>query len=112
MNESVVIFDRIRENLHTHRKTDSYEVLANDSIRQTIRRSCYTLTTTMFAVASLYFFGGDTTKNFALVMPGEAEKRTGKRIMDRKLWRFARRGFFRAFSCGADYNEHVGAGKA
>lgn len=68
MNESVVIFDRIRENLHTHRKTDSYEVLANDSIRQTIRRSCYTLTTTMFAVASLYFFGGDTTKNFALVM--------------------------------------------
>lgn len=68
MNESVVIFDRIRENLHTHRKTDSYETLANDSIRQTIRRSCYTLTTTMFAVASLYFFGGDTTKNFALVM--------------------------------------------
>lgn len=68
MNESVVIFDRIRENLHTHRKSDSYEVLANDSIRQTIRRSCYTLTTTMFAVASLYFFGGDTTKNFALVM--------------------------------------------
>lgn len=68
MNESVVIFDRIRENLHTHRKTDSYEVLANDSIRQTIRRSIYTLTTTMFAVASLYFFGGDTTKNFALVM--------------------------------------------
>lgn len=68
MNESVVIFDRIRENLHTHKKTDSYEVLANDSIHQTIRRSCYTLTTTMFAVASLYFFGGDTTKNFALVM--------------------------------------------
>lgn len=68
MNESVVIFDRIRENLRTHRKTDTYEVLANDSIRQTIRRSIYTLSTTMFAVASLYFFGGDTTKNFALVM--------------------------------------------
>lgn len=68
MNESVVIFDRIRENLHTHRKTDSYEVLANDSIAQTIHRSFYTLSTTMFAVASLYFFGGDTTKNFALVM--------------------------------------------
>ena len=42
MNESVVIFDRIRENLHTHRKTDSYEVLANDSIRQTIRRKAAT----------------------------------------------------------------------
>lgn len=68
MNESVVIFDRIRENLHTHRRTDSFATLANDSIHQTIRRSLYTLTTTLFCVASLYFFGGDTTKNFALVM--------------------------------------------
>lgn len=68
MNESVVIFDRIRENLHTHRRTDSFATLAKDSIHQTIRRSLYTLTTTLFCVASLYFFGGDTTKNFALVM--------------------------------------------
>lgn len=68
MNESVVIFDRIREAMHTHKRTDSYVVLANDSIHQTIRRSLYTLTTTLFCVASLYFFGGDTTKNFALVM--------------------------------------------
>mgnify|MGYP001198355841 CR=1 FL=1 len=68
MNESVVIFDRIRENLHIHRRTDSFATLANDSIHQTIRRSLYTLTTTLFCVASLYFFGGDTTKNFALVM--------------------------------------------
>lgn len=68
MNESVVIFDRIREAMHTHKRTDSYADLANDSIHQTIRRSLYTLTTTLFCVASLYFFGGDTTKNFALVM--------------------------------------------
>ena len=68
MNESVVIFDRIREAIHTHRRTDSFAKLANDSIHQTIRRSLYTLTTTLFCVASLYFFGGDTTKNFALVM--------------------------------------------
>lgn len=68
MNESVVIFDRVRENLRTHRKTDSFEVLANDSIKQSITRSMYTLTTVLFAVGSLYFFGGETTKNFALVM--------------------------------------------
>ena len=68
MNESVVIFDRIREAIHTHRRTDSFAKLANDSIHQTIRRSLYTLTTTLFCVASLYFFGGDTTRNFALVM--------------------------------------------
>ncbi len=68
MNESVVIFDRIRENLRTHRKTDSFELLANDSITQSITRSMYTLLTVLFAVGSLYFFGGETTKNFALVM--------------------------------------------
>lgn len=68
MNESVVIFDRVRENLRTHRKTDSFELLANDSIRQSITRSFYTLFTVLFAVGSLYFFGGETTKNFALVM--------------------------------------------
>lgn len=68
MNESVVVFDRIRENIRTHRRTDSFAKLANDSIHQTIRRSMYTLVTTLFCVASLYFFGGDTTRNFALVM--------------------------------------------
>lgn len=68
MNESVVIFDRIREAIHTHKRTDSFATLANDSIHQTIRRSMYTLITTLFCVTSLYVFGGDTTKNFALVM--------------------------------------------
>ena len=68
MNESVVIFDRIRENIHTHKRTDSFAKLANDSIHQTIHRSMYTLSTVLFATGALYFFGGDTTKNFALVM--------------------------------------------
>ena len=68
MNESVVIFDRIREAIHTHKRTDSFSTLANDSIHQTIRRSMYTLITTLFCVTSLYLFGGDTTRNFALVM--------------------------------------------
>lgn len=68
MNESVVIFDRIRESIRTHKRTDSFKILANDSIYQTIRRSFYTLSTVLFATDSLYFFGGETTKNFALVM--------------------------------------------
>ena len=66
MNESVVIFDRIRENTHTHKRTDTFADLANAT--QSIHRSCYTLTTVLFACCSLYFFGGDTTKNFALCM--------------------------------------------
>ena len=68
MNESVVIFDRIRENTHTHKRSDTFADLANASIAQSIHRSCYTLTTVLFAFCSLYFFGGDTTKNFALCM--------------------------------------------
>lgn len=68
MNESVVIFDRIRENTHTHKRTDTFADLANASIEQSIHRSMYTLLTVMFACCSLYFFGGDTTKNFALCM--------------------------------------------
>ena len=68
MNEAVVIFDRIRENTHTRKRTDSFADLANDSIKQTIHRSIYTLSTVLFATGSLYIFGGDTTKNFALCM--------------------------------------------
>lgn len=68
MNEAVVIFDRVRENTRTHRRTDSYEKLAYDSIAQSIHRSIYTLTTVLFACGALHFFGGESTKNFSLVM--------------------------------------------
>ncbi len=68
MNESVVIFDRIRENTHTHKRSDTFADLANASIEQSIHRSVYTLATVLFAVGSLYFFGGETTKNFSLAM--------------------------------------------
>jgi len=68
MNESVVIFDRVRENAHTHKRTDTFADLANASIEQSIHRSFYTLATVMFACVSLFVFGGDTTKNFALCM--------------------------------------------
>ncbi|MFR6643305.1 MAG: protein translocase subunit SecF, partial [Megasphaera sp.] len=68
MNEAVVIFDRVRENTRTHRRTDTYEKLAHDSISQSIHRSIYTLSTVLFACGALHFFGGDSTKNFSLVM--------------------------------------------
>ena len=68
MNEAVVIFDRVRENTRTHRRTDTYAQLAADSIAQSIHRSLYTLTTVLLACGSLHFFGGESTKNFSLVM--------------------------------------------
>ena len=68
INDTIVIFDRIRENLKTHRKAESFNDLVNRSIWQTMTRSIYTVLTVLFAAASLYFFGGETTKNFSLAL--------------------------------------------
>ncbi|EIW18393.1 MULTISPECIES: protein translocase subunit SecF [Pelosinus] len=68
MNEAIVVFDRIRENLKTHRKTESFQDLVNRSIGQTFTRTLYTLLTVLFACGSLHFFGGESTKNFSLAM--------------------------------------------
>lgn len=68
INDTIVIFDRIRENLKTHSKTESFTQLVNRSIWQTMTRSIYTVLTVVFATAALYFFGGETTKNFSLAL--------------------------------------------
>jgi preprotein translocase subunit SecF len=68
INDTIVIFDRIRENLKTHRKTESFQDLVNRSIWQTMTRSIYTVVTVLFCSVALYFFGGETTKNFALAL--------------------------------------------
>lgn len=69
INDTIVIFDRIRENLKLHfRKNGNIEELVNVSIFQTMTRSIYTVCTVLFATFSLYFFGGDTTKDFAFAM--------------------------------------------
>lgn len=69
INDTIVIFDRIRENLKLHfRKNGDIVQLVNVSIFQTMTRSIYTVCTVLFATFSLYFFGGDTTKDFAFAM--------------------------------------------
>ena len=68
INDTIVIFDRIRENLRTFRRADSLTALADKSIRQTLARSIYTVLTVLFVTVSLYYFGGDTTKNFSLAL--------------------------------------------
>ncbi|MDL2281001.1 protein translocase subunit SecF, partial [Selenomonadales bacterium OttesenSCG-928-I06] len=69
INDTIVIFDRIRENLKTYRKSvETIADLVNRSIWQSMTRSIYTVVTVLFATVSLYVFGGETTKNFALVM--------------------------------------------
>jgi len=68
INDTIVIFDRIRENLKTHSKTESFSQLVNRSIWQTMTRSIYTVLTVVFATVALYLFGGETTKNFSLAL--------------------------------------------
>ena len=68
INDTIVIFDRIRENLKSHSKTEPFAQLVNRSIWQTMTRSIYTVLTVVFATAALYFFGGETTKNFSLAL--------------------------------------------
>lgn len=68
INDTIVIFDRIRENLRTFKRGDNIEEMVNNSISQTIGRSLYTVLTVVMATLSLYLFGGETTKNFSLAL--------------------------------------------
>lgn len=68
-NDTIVIFDRIRENLKLHfRKGGDIIALVNTSIYQTMTRSIYTVLTVLFTTVALYVFGGDTTKNFSFAL--------------------------------------------
>lgn len=69
INDTIVIFDRIRENLKLHfRRGGDVVTLVNTSIFQTLTRSLYTVFTVMFTTFALYFFGGETTKDFAFAL--------------------------------------------
>ena len=69
INDTIVIFDRIRENLKLHFKRGANVAeLVNRSIYQTLTRSIYTVCTCLFTTLALYVFGGDTTKDFAFAL--------------------------------------------
>ncbi len=68
INDTIVIFDRIRENLKSMKKGESMLEMVDRSIWQTMTRSIYTSLTVLFATASLYLLGGETTKNFSLAL--------------------------------------------
>ncbi len=66
INATIVIFDRIRENMALMGKKDSLEDVVNDSVSKTLSRSIFTSLTTFFMVASLYIFGVTSIREFAL----------------------------------------------
>ena len=69
INDTIVIFDRIRENLKLHfRRGGDVVQLVNRSVYQTLTRSLYTVFTVLFTTFALYFFGGETTKDFAFAL--------------------------------------------
>ena len=69
INDTIVIFDRIRENLKLHfRRGGDVVQLVNRSIYQTLTRSLYTVFTCLFTTFALFFFGGETTKDFAFAL--------------------------------------------
>lgn len=68
VNGTIVIFDRIRENLKIHRRSESMTEMVDNSIWQTMGRSIYTVGTSLFAVIAIFVWGGDTIRNFAFAM--------------------------------------------
>jgi len=67
VNDTVVVFDRVRENLKLHRGEDLEQVM-NASINQTLSRTLITSGTTLLVVLSLYIFGGEVINTFAFVL--------------------------------------------
>jgi preprotein translocase subunit SecF len=67
LNDTIVIFDRVRENLHTGRRVDFVAVL-NRSINETLPRTLLTAGGTLATLASLFIFGGTIIREFALVL--------------------------------------------
>lgn len=68
INDTVVTFDRIRENLRYYGKKMSFGEIVDASVNQTLARSINTALTVFITLAALYFFGGVTTKDFVLAM--------------------------------------------
>ncbi|WP_323776410.1 protein translocase subunit SecF [Leisingera sp.] len=67
LNDTVVVFDRVRENLRRYKKKDLAEVL-NISINETLSRTVMTSVTTLLALVSLYVLGGDVIRGFVFAM--------------------------------------------
>ena len=67
VNDTIVIFDRARENLR-HRRKDSLRKILNDSLNQTLTRTLISNGTTFLAVLGLFLFGGEVLRGFGFAM--------------------------------------------
>ena len=67
VNDTIVIFDRVRENMRSMRR-DSLETVVNTSVNQTLSRTIITAGTTFLSVFALFLFGGEALEGFAFTM--------------------------------------------
>jgi len=67
LNDTIVVFDRIRENFPRLRKSSPLEVV-NTSINQTLSRTLMTSSTTLMVLAALFIFGGEIINSFAFTL--------------------------------------------
>ena len=67
LNDTIVIFDRIRENFRSMRRSETIEIL-NASITQTISRTIITSSTTLMVLLALYFMGGQSLSGFSIAL--------------------------------------------
>ena len=67
-NGTIVIFDRIRETLKVHRRSETVTDMIDHSIKSTLTRTIYTTITTLFAIVAIFLFGGETIHNFSFAM--------------------------------------------
>ena len=68
LNDTIIIYDRVRENLRQQQDELPLQALLNRSVNQTLSRTILTVLTTMLAVLALYIFGGGIINNFALAL--------------------------------------------
>ncbi len=68
VHDTIVVFDRIRENLINRHPAETFDNIVNHSIVQTLPRSINTQLTTFFTLTALLLFGGETIQNFVLIM--------------------------------------------
>lgn len=68
VHDTIVVFDRVRENLKYYSKKMNFGEIVNASVNQTLARSINTSVTTLITLLALYFLGGVTTRDFVLAM--------------------------------------------
>jgi len=68
LNDTIIVFDRIREGIVTSKKTTSLQEIINESITRTLSRTTLTSLTTFFVIFTLFMFGGEIIHPFAFTM--------------------------------------------